>query len=63
MKTNYVLIDLENVSTSDYFGWNTNELCEIDWSVTTTPDGKIACHVFEYVNPPVLNPDQNISFR
>lgn len=59
----YESIDLEPVSTSDYFGWNTNELCEIDWSTCTTPDGKTAVHVFEFVNPPILNPGSNASFR
>lgn len=59
----YDLVGLEHVSTSDYFGWNTDELCEIDWSTATTPDGRIAVHVFEFVNPPVLNPDRRSSFR
>lgn len=59
----YDLIELEHVSTSDHFGWNTNELCEIDWSTTTTPDGKVAVHVFEFVNPPILNPGDSHSFR
>jgi hypothetical protein len=59
----YDVIDLEHVSTSDYFGWNTNEMCEIDWTTCTTPDGKHAVHVFEFVNPPILNPGSNASFR
>jgi hypothetical protein len=59
----YDAIGLEHVSTSDYFGWNTNELCEIDWSTTTTPDGRHAVHVFDFVNPPIMNPDASASFR
>lgn len=59
----YDLIELEHVSTSDHFGWNTNELCEIEWSTCTTPDGKQAVHVFEFVNPPIMNPGDNASFR
>lgn len=59
----YDLIELEHVSTSNEFGWNTNELCEIDWSTTTTPDGSTAVHSFEFVNRPILNPGSNASFR
>lgn len=59
----YDLIDLPHVSTSDYFGWNTSERLEIDWSTTTTPDGKTAVHSFVFVNPPVINPGSSASFR
>ena len=59
----YDLIGLEHVSTSDHFGWNTDELCEIDWSTCTTPDGTKAVHVFDFVNPPILNPGDRNSFR
>lgn len=59
----YDVIGLEHISISDYFGWNTNELCEIDWSTCVSPDGKTAVHVYEFVNPPVMNPDSNASFR
>lgn len=63
LSTFYDLIGLETVSTSDHFGWNTTELCEIDWSTCTTPDGKHAVHVFEFVNPPIMNPGDRASFR
>lgn len=59
----YDMLGLDHVSTSDHFGWNTNERLEIDWSTTTTPDGKTAVHSFEFVNPPVMNPGSNASFR
>jgi hypothetical protein len=59
----YDAVGLESVSTSDYFGWNTNEMCDIDWSTTTTPDGKNAVHVFEFANPPIMNPGASSSFR
>lgn len=59
----YSLIGLEAVSTSDAFGWNTNERLEIDWSTTTTPDGQTPVMSFEFVNPPVMNPSSMSSFR
>lgn len=59
----YDLLDLDHVSTSDYFGWNTTDRLEIEWSTTTTPDGKTAVHSFEFVNPPIMNPGSNASFR
>lgn len=59
----YDLLDLDHVSTSDHFGWNTDERLEIDWSTTTTPDGTQAVHSFEFVNPPVMNPGSRSSFR
>lgn len=59
----YDIIGLEHIATSDYFGWNTNERLEIDWTTCTTPDGKHAVHVFDFVNPPVMNPGSNASFR
>lgn len=59
----YDILGLEHVSTSDHFGWNTNERLEIDWSTTTTPDGKTAVHSYEFVNPPIMNPGSNASFR
>lgn len=59
----YGRIGLESVSTSDYFGWNTSERCEIDWSTTTTPDGATPVHSFAFVNPPIMNPGRNDSFR
>lgn len=59
----YTAIELETVSTSDHVGWNTNERLEIDWSTCTTPDGKQAVHVFDFVNPPIINPGASNSFR
>ena len=59
----YDCVGLEHVATSDYFGWNTNERLEIDWTTCTTPDGVHAVHVFDFVNPPVMNPGSNASFR
>lgn len=59
----YDRIGLEHVSTSDYFGWNTNERLEIDWSVAVAPDEHHAVHVFEFTNPPVMNPGSMNSFR
>lgn len=59
----YDLLDLDHVSTSDYFGWNTNERLEIEWSTTTTPDGSTAVHSFEFVNPPIMHPGRSSSFR
>lgn len=59
----YSAIGLEPVATSSYMGWNTNEQCEIDWSTCTSPDGKHAVHSFDFVNPPIMNPDSNASFR
>ncbi len=59
----YDRIKLAHVSTSDDFGWNTHERLELDWTTTTTPDGSIAVHVFDYVNPPVLDPGGRASFR
>lgn len=58
----YDLIGLEHVSTSDYFGFTGNDRLEIDWSTTTSPDGNIPVHVFEYVNHPVMNPEREASF-
>lgn len=49
---------LDHVSTSDHFGWTRDDLLDIDWSTTTSPDGSIAVHVFEYVGGPVLNPER-----
>lgn len=59
----YDCIGLEHVSTSDHFGWNTTEPLEIDWSTCISPDGKHAVHVFEFVNPPIMNPGASASFR
>lgn len=59
----YDCIGLDHISTSDYFGWNTNERLEVDWSTCTTPDGKHAVHSFEFVNPPIMNPGSSASFR
>jgi hypothetical protein len=59
----YDLIGLSHVSTSDYFGWTTNERLEIDWDTCTTPDGTRAVHSFDYVNPPVMNPEREANFR
>lgn len=59
----YDMLGLEHVSTSDFFGWNTNERLEVDWSTCTTPDKSQAVHVFEFVNPPIMNPGSRQSFR
>lgn len=59
----YDAIGLEQVATSNHVGWNTDELCEVDWSTCTTPDGQHAVHVFSFVNPPVINPGGRGSFR
>lgn len=59
----YDLLGLEHVSTSDYFGFTRDERLSIDWSTTTSPDGSLAVHVFEYVNDPVMNPEREASFR
>ena len=59
----YSAVGLEPVSTSNMFGWNTSERCEIDWTVTVSPDDKHVVHVFEFVNPPVMNPGASASFR
>ena len=59
----YDLIGLEHVSTSDYFGFTENERMELDWTTTTSPDGSLAVHVFDYVNHPVMNPEREAYFR
>jgi Family of unknown function (DUF6353) len=59
----YDLIGLSHVSLSDSFGWTTNERLEIDWDTGTTPDKTIAVHTFDYVNPPVMNPEREATFR
>lgn len=59
----YDILKLEHVSTSDYFGWTRNNRLELDWSTTTSPDGSLAVHVFEYVNHPEMNPEREASFR
>ena len=59
----YDILGLEHVSTSDYFGWNSDVHLELDWSTTTTPDGTTPVHSFEFVNDPVLNPGSGSSFR
>ena len=59
----YKALGLDTVSTSDYFGWNTRDRLEIDWSTCTTPDGKTAVHSFAFVNEPIINPEKNASFR
>lgn len=59
----YDVLELDHISTSDYFGWNTAERCEIDWSTTTTPDGGTPVHSFEFLNPPIMNPKDSASFR
>lgn len=59
----YSLVDLSPVSTSDHFGWNTNERCEINWTTCTTPDGNTPVHSFDFVNPPIMDPGDRRSFR
>lgn len=59
----YDILDLEHVSVSDYFGWNTECPLELTWSTTTTPDQKHAVHSFEFVNTPIMNPGSRDSFR
>lgn len=53
----YNLIGLSQVSTSDYFGFVQDNRMELDWNTSTTPDGKTAVHTFEYVNHPVMDPE------
>ena len=53
----YDLLGLDHVSTSDYFGFTTEEPMELNWTTCTSPDGKLAVHSFEYVNHPVMNPE------
>lgn len=58
------LVGLSHVSTSDYFGFTTNNRLELDWDTCTTPDGQYAVHSFEYVNHPVMDPEREAeSFR
>jgi hypothetical protein len=59
------MVGLERVSTSDYFGWTEDDPMDIDWSTTTSNDGALAVHVFEYVPHPVQDPERmaNSSFR
>lgn len=59
----YDLIGLDHVSTSDYFGFTYHDRLELDWTTTTSPDGQLAVHVFDYVNPPVMNPEREATFR
>lgn len=59
----YDLIGISHVSTSDHFGWTTNERLEIEWDTCTTPDKTRAVHSFDYVNPPVMNPEASATFR
>jgi hypothetical protein len=59
----YDHLDLDHISTSDYFGWNTDEPCEVRWSTTTTPDGATPVHSFEFANKPVMDPAGGGSFR
>lgn len=54
----YDLIGLEHVSLSDYFGFTKHDRLELDWSTTTSPDGSLAVHVFDYVNHPVQDPER-----
>lgn len=59
----YDRIGLPHVSTSDYFGWNSHEKLELDWTTAASPDGSLAVHVFDYVNPPIQNPGSGAAFR
>ncbi len=59
----YDRIGLDHTSLSDSFGWNTHERLELDWTTTTSPDGSMAVHVFDYVNPPIMNPGSGAAFR
>lgn len=59
----YDLLGIDHVSTSDYFGFTSEERLELEWSTCTTPDGTMAVHSFEYVNHPVMNPEREASFR
>lgn len=59
----YDLIGLSHVSTSDYYGFTTNDYLELHWDTSTTPDGATAVHTFEYVNHPVMNPEREAGFR
>lgn len=56
--------NLDHVSTSDRFGWTREDLMSIDWATTTSPDGNLAVHVFEYVGGPIMDPEREArSFR
>ena len=57
----YDTIGLEHVATSDYFGFNRDDRLELEWSTTTSPDGSLAVHVFDYVNHPVMDPERDAS--
>lgn len=60
----YDRIGLEHVSTSDYFGFTRENPIQLDWSTTTSPDGSLAVHVFDYVTHPVMDPEREArSFR
>lgn len=63
VSTFYDLVGLEHVTTSDYFGWNKSDPLSLDWSTTTSPNGALAVHVFEYINNPVIDPERDASFR
>ena len=54
---------LPHVSTSDHFGFTDSNRLELDWTTTTSPDGSLAVHVFDYVNHPVMNPEREAGFR
>lgn len=58
----YDLIKLPHVSTSDYFGFTKADPLQLDWTTTTSPDGSLAVHVFEYHKHPVANPEREASF-
>lgn len=60
----YKKLGLESTSLSHAFGWTRDDYLSIDWSTTTSPDGSLAVHVFEYVGGPVMNPQREAdSFR
>lgn len=58
----YDVLGLDHVSMSDYMGWTQADPLSIEWSTTTSPDGSLAVHVFEYVTHPVMNPEREASF-
>ena len=51
----YKKVGLEPTSTSDEFGWNSENPCELLFSTTETPDGR-PCLSYDFSVVPVRNP-------